>query len=384
MFIAAIANARVDHDMVRDRDIGRLFDSAERARLAVPDVSNPVTAYWLAMWRGILAIELGEFDLGEAELHRAARAAEREGSALFAAWCRIHIAWVCLGRGEPERVLEMVGNLYESPDARHVKALAALAHLSLGRHDDADRLSEAAVRGVEYELITPWVITILNAVRGKVLVALGRPHEALAHVRKPIARTGASITPMTLSLLIRMEAERAVGDLEAARDVARMAYARIERHAESLPEQWRGAFRSTLWNARTIELARELLVTTTSRRRLSPSPDPRLDERDGIGDAVFAGDSIADVLRSCDERVVVEQSTDRVREVVLARDHHARAALVRRQGAPHDDPKTAGRRRTRRRALAAARGGPPRACPHRRDARPRDSAEAASRARHDS
>lgn len=270
MFVGAIANARVNHDLVRDRDIGHVIASAERARVALADVSNPMTMYWLATWEGILAVELGDYDLGESALHRAANVIAREGSALFAAWCRIHRAWICLSRGEPARVLALVEDLHESPDARHVKALAAMAHLALGHHDDADRLSAAAVHGLEYELITPWVVTILNAVRAKVLVARGRPQEGLIHARTPIARTGANISPTTIALLVRMEAERAAGDLEAARDVARTAHARIERHAASLPEHWRSRFRSTTWNAQTSALAQELLGT------VSATPESRL------------------------------------------------------------------------------------------------------------
>ncbi|MFO0739537.1 MAG: protein kinase [Labilithrix sp.] len=261
MFVSMIAMSRAAFDSRRDADIGRTRMAIDRAQAAQALLPKGVRRIWPDFLDALFDAEAGQFDRAIRRLESIAARFERDGATLFASWARLQRGWALYGVEHYDEVLASARALFDSPDARHARALAAAALLGLGRLDEADELSAEAMRAMDDELVTPWVALLARVMRGRVLLERGRAVEALALTQLPTSDAARIPTPWSLLLLLRLEAARAAGDLALARRTAEEARARLERHARSLPDPARReTFLAVRWNVRTLAIARETLA----------------------------------------------------------------------------------------------------------------------------
>ncbi len=259
IFVAYVAVARGAALYRRGQPIGEVYRLLDTAIAAVSHVPAGARPGQLLFVEGCLCIERGDLEGGRKLLESAESVLVQDGALLYVGWCRIHLGWAAVFEGRFTEALALAEPLMDGGDSRHAKALVAMALLGLGRTDEAERFSREAIHGVEHELLTPWVVTVLRAARAEVLLTLQRAGEALACAEVPASPAARVLSPFLLLLTARMRAARDAKEVAVAKEVAREVTTFLDQQALSLEGERRALFLRAPNCVRALAIAQSIL-----------------------------------------------------------------------------------------------------------------------------
>lgn len=232
--------------------------------------SADVDRFGIAMriYAAMVLCDLGEHAIAEDQLRALVNRAEALCLPMLAASARHGLAEALAARGalesaraELEDILDFLQNAGLSLSAHDVRQLLALVLVEQGESEAAE---QAAIQSVALVDAPPNRRCSYLATLARVLLACGRPAEALASAEEAMAlleQIGALLSDEPLVRLVYAEALFANGELDRARLAISGARAHLARRAAKISDSARRArfLREVPDNARTLALADRLL-----------------------------------------------------------------------------------------------------------------------------
>jgi hypothetical protein len=113
--------------------------------------------------------------------------------------------------------------------------------MAMGERTQAERLSERSLDGIEDGIVTPFVVSVANAVAAEIAVVGGRLDVAQRAIEKATA-FGFCSPPLTRSFVSRRKIDLMLAMGADVREELAALRARIDRHARSLDDVDRASF----------------------------------------------------------------------------------------------------------------------------------------------
>ncbi len=250
LFVAHLRFAEAGMALRRDLPLGGLAPGVQAGHESAAVTGDPFVIGMFHFGLGCTWAELGDLEAARESLERSMDGLDELH--LFKAWSRVHLGWCDWFQGRYTSAIAYA-RAAAALDPRHGHTVVALAQLGAGNLPEAQRVSALALDGIEDALVTPFVVALARAVGARVALAAGRVADAIRLATEAQAFRGGPPFARTFVDRTRVEAELAAGHDVAA--LLASYVARIERHATSLEEPRRSAFRALPDVARLLELA---------------------------------------------------------------------------------------------------------------------------------
>lgn len=254
MFLAEIEFARAGALNRRDHDLGVSIAAGNRGVEHVRAMGGAQQEFF-DFGMGMMDVETGRFANGREALRRAGAAFLDKGMPLFHAWTEIHVGWSYWFEARYDEAIAAARTAVPL-DPRHARCMLAAAHLGKGELPEATRQIDEALRGLDDEIVTPFVISSIRTTAARIALANGQLERA-KEIADTILQTSMGVCPpATQSHLdrVRIEIHLARGEREHAREIVRKSIQRIERHARSLDEDRRRTYLAMPDHIRIFEL----------------------------------------------------------------------------------------------------------------------------------
>lgn len=216
-------------------DLGRAVRVARKSVATMREAGDALGEASALSWAGAAAWEMGLAEETLATFERVRELSDAAGGSWLKGYAAFYIAAVRIRQGDTDGIDETLAALRSAPDVsaqQLARALTVELHLRNGRVVEALEEARLAASGPSV-VIRPTG----EAVAARILLALGRPAEALDAANRGLAQSS-TINPQWLVwlLLARAEALRAIGDLDGARDSIRAALDRVRKTAATLDD----------------------------------------------------------------------------------------------------------------------------------------------------
>lgn len=248
-------------------ELGDALPNAERALDLFADARDELAqslAYYIKGWS---QIAVGDFEAGERTCQQGLEHSQRLGFGWAEGTTTVFLGFARIMRGQEQAGIETLKPLLANADSLNGFLAQAFIAVALFREG---RLSEArrdAAEAVKRSAFFPTAQTVALAVLGRIELDQERFQEAAAHASRALETSECGnidcLDPMLR--LTQVEAARALGRTEEAKDMARLARERLLQQAQSLndPALRELYLKNTLDAERTLDLAQRWLGNGT-------------------------------------------------------------------------------------------------------------------------